>query len=407
MSSMEKKVIEFITKYFWVILLAVGVIAGIKVRLQGIEFVADDYLVYLQPWYETLKENCGFKGLAMDFYTYYIPYMCILAIATYIEGIDLLLFIKIISIVSEIFCAITGALICWKLLKENRQEQRWAAVAFVILMLSPMIMLNGAYWGQCDYIYVLFALFSIWMLFSEKYHLSFIFFGIAFCFKLQAVFLLPAFLLYYICNKKFSIWKFLYIPAMYLIGGLPAIIAGRPAMDVYKIYLGQTNLFDQLSMNTPNIWRLFPNKEYDDFYMWGIALTIAIFCILAFIVFKNNYQLDKQTFLLICVCSTGICVMFLPGMHERYTVLYSLLAYMYFIIYDRKKLLLAALIDLIVCMSYFLYLYGIDTRSIYPLLAVINISVLFYFVYEALRLLKQKKAENSMKNHEPVSTQNV
>lgn len=391
MSKIERKVIEFVSDYFWIVLLVVGVVAGIKIRMQGMDFVANDYLEYLQPWYETLKENCGFKGLAMDFYTYYIPYMCILAIATYIEGIDLLLYIKVISIAFEFVCAVIAALICSKLLKQSAQSRTWSAVIFLILMVSPMIMLNGAYWGQCDYIYVAFALFSIWMMLSEKYNVAFIFFGIAFCFKLQTIFLLPAFLLYYICNKRFSILKFLWIPIMYCIGGLPAIIAGRPAKEVYNIYFGQANLFPQLSMNTPNIWRFFPNMEYKDFYVWGIVLTMVIFCILGYIVFQRKYQLNMQAFLLICVCSAGICVMFLPGMHERYTVLYSILAYMYFIIYDRKKIILAVGIELITCITYFLYLYGLEVLPFYPLLAVINLSILFYLIYDALKVLKENQ----------------
>ncbi len=390
MGNIEKKILEYIKGYFWVIILITGIVAGVLVRLQGMDLVSDDFLTYLQPWHDTLKANTGFKGLSMDFYTYYIPYMCILVIATYFDGLNLLQYIKTISIVSEFICALTGSLICLKLMNENKKEKAWAAVAILVLFLSPMVVLNGAYWGQCDYIYTAFALLSILMLYLGKYDFSFVFLGISFCFKLQTLFLLPAYLLYYICNKKFSVWKFLYIPAMYLIAGLPAIIAGRPVKDVYNIYFAQTNLFDQLSMNTPNIWRFFPNTEYQDFYKWGIALTIAIFCILAFIVFKNGYRLDDQTFLMVCVCSCGICVMFLPGMHERYTALYCLLAYLYFLVYDRKRILLAAAIDLITCITYFLYLYGLEVLPYYPFLAIIQLGILMFIINDTLTVLRKK-----------------
>lgn len=392
MGEIEKGIIEIIKKHFWIVILVLGLTAGVWVRLQGMAMVTDDYLEYLKPWHDTLKENTGFKGLAMDFYTYYIPYMCILAIATYFDGLNLLQYIKVISIISEFICALLAGLISLKLMKSKGSEREWSAVLVLVLLLSPMIVLNGAYWGQCDYIYIAFALLSILLLYSEKYNVSFICLGIAFCFKIQTIFLFPAYLLFYICNKKFSIWKFIYVPLAYLLAGLPAIIAGRPAKDVYSIYLGQANLFKQLSMNTPNIWRLFPNLEYEDFYKWGIALTIAIFCILAFIVFRNDYELDGQTFLMACVCSAGICVMFLPGMHERYTGLYCLLAYMYFLIYDRKKVLLAVIIDLITCMSYFLYLYGMDVLSSYRVLAVINLGVLLFIIYDTIKTMSVKHA---------------
>lgn len=253
-----------------------------------------------------------------------------------------------------------------------------------------MIFLDGAYWAQCDYIYIAFILGSILFLMSSHYSLSFVFLGIALCIKLQTVFILPAYILYYICNRRFSVLHFLWIPVMYLLGGLPAIIAGRPALEVYRTYLNQTTLYGQLSMNMPNLWRFFP-KEWNDFRFWGIALAMIIFLILAFIVFENHYQLTNQTFLLICLCSSGICVMILPGMHERYTALYVLLSYLYFMIYDWKKVLISVLLDLITCITYFHYLYDPEVLQWYPLLAIINLGILYYLIMYTLQKLKQSQ----------------
>ena len=389
MRNLELKCIELIKKYFSFLLIAVSVYAGISIRKQGMDFISADYTTYLQLWYENLKVNAGFKGLALDFYTYYIPYMCILAIATYIEEINLLLYIKIISIVSEFVCALLSGMIGYHLLK--KEDKGNISVVIAALLLSPSIMLNGAYWGQCDYIYIAFILGSILLMLYERSAMSFVLLGIAFCFKLQTVFILPAYALYYICKRKFSFLNFLIIPVCYLIGGIPAILAGRPAKEVYGIYFGQTNLFDQLSMNTPNIWRLFPNHYYEDFYKWGIWLTATIFLVLAYFVLKNNYILNKQTFLMVCLCSSGICVMFLPGMHERYTALFVLLAYLYFIIYDRRRILIPIALDLITCMTYCLYLYGLDFRSSYPLFAVINLGCLGYIIRITLGKLQETR----------------
>ncbi len=90
-------------------------------------------------------------------------------------------------------------------------------------------------------------------------------------------------------------------------------------------------------------------------------------------VFHNDYKLDQQTFLMVCLCSTGICVMFLPGMHERYTVLYAAFAYIYFLVYERRKLVLACVIDLVTCVTYFYTLYGEDKLAVYLLLSFIPI----------------------------------
>lgn len=66
----------------------------------------------------------------------------------------------------------------------------------------------------------------------EKYRLAFVFLGIAFAFKLQAIFILPAYVIYYFCSRKFPITRFLYIPLCYLIGGLPALGSGCNHADL-------------------------------------------------------------------------------------------------------------------------------------------------------------------------------
>lgn len=387
MFKLEKRLINVVIKDFHFVLLAVAVVLSVLVRKQGMNYISEDFAGFLQPWFDILKANCGFKGLSMDFYDYYIPYMCILAIGTYIEGIDVLIYIKIISIVSEYLCAFLCGAIALRLITSDTQKHN-AAIPVAALLLSPMIWLNGAFWAQCDYIYIAFILGSLLLLLRDHPSLSLLLLGIAFCFKLQTVFILPAYLLYCICTRRFSLLNFLFIPAMYLLGGLPAIIAGRPAAEVYRIYLNQTSLYGQLSMNMPNLWRFFPNMEYDDFYLWGIALMIVIFLILALIVFQKNYQLSNQTFLLSCLCSCGICVMTLPGMHERYTALYVLLAYLYFLIYDHKKVFIPVLLDLITCITYFLYLYDLNVLPWYPLLAIINLGILYYIIVYTMRRLK-------------------
>lgn len=107
------------------------------------------------------------------------------------------------------------------------------------------------------------------MLLKDHTDLSFVFLGIAFAFKLQAAFLLPAYALYYLRNKKFSIFKFLYIPVCYIIGGIPAILEGKTISDTYGIYITQSHGFGQLSMNIPNIYRFFLMRDIRNFINGG------------------------------------------------------------------------------------------------------------------------------------------
>ena len=88
MLGIERKITDWIRRYYFIIFWIFAFIAGIKLRKMGLEFVSSDFQNYLQPWYDTMKANTGFKGLVLDFYTYYIPYMCLIAIATYFESLD-------------------------------------------------------------------------------------------------------------------------------------------------------------------------------------------------------------------------------------------------------------------------------------------------------------------------------
>lgn len=386
MTSVEKKIVDFIVKYFWVIVILVGFFGGMIARSSGWYMESLDYEGYLYPWMETLDQNTGFKGLAIeDLATYYIPYLTVLAAGTYLDPSQWLNYIKVISVISEILFTIGATLIAYKLLKESGRNPKWASAVFALFMLSPQIVMNGAFWGQCDYIYGAFTMFCVYFFLCEKYALAMNMFGIAFIFKQQALFILPVLVLVYLVNKKFSILQFLYIPMWYLIGGLPAIIAGRPAISVYRIYLDQASEFGQLSMNLPNIYRYFPNDMKDDFFKWGVYTTAVILFILALWLLERGYTLSNQAILGLFLVSTGVCGMFLPALHERYISLYSAFLYLYYLIYCKRKVILGGIVEVLICITYFYSLYGVNRVDLYPFVAIPHLLILFYVIYDVTR----------------------
>ena len=389
MTKVERKIIDFITEYLWVFVIIIGLAGGIAARMKGLPFASDDYTDYVKLWVQTLKENANFKGLCMDFYDYYIPYMVILAFISFLEEPYWLLGIKIVSICFEVLFSATAALIAKKLLKEAGKDQRWASAVFAVFMISPMIVLDGAFWAQSDYIYCAFAMLAVYFLLGEHYVLAINMLGISYIFKQQALLMLPLLLIVWLCNKKFSIWKFVFIPIWYYIGGIPAIIEGRRAKEVYTIYKNQASGFDQLSMNLPNIYRFFPNQNKEEFFMWGIIATTIIFAVLGLWVMNNKYYLSNQAILSLALCSTGISGMFLPAFHERYLALYVAFAYLYCLIYDKKKTVIPGVLDVLCSATYFLYLYGANRLEDYPVFAAIHLLILFYFIYDATRIIKK------------------
>lgn len=114
------------------------------------------------------------------------------------------------------------------------------------------------------------------------------FIGIAFAFKLQTVFIIPVLLYYWISTKKISILHFFIIPAVDVIMCLPAIIMGRPFIDIITIYAEQTDYGKLIQMNCPNFYALICDGNdmtyYYLFKQFSVFLTIAVLGIMMCII---------------------------------------------------------------------------------------------------------------------------
>ena len=94
---------------------------------------------------------------------YNIPYLYFLAFFSYLPVKDLYL-IKSLSIFFDIILAysvcMTVSLFC---------NNRWLRIcSFFAVLLWPTVILNGAYWGQCDSIYTSLALLGIYCALSDR-----------------------------------------------------------------------------------------------------------------------------------------------------------------------------------------------------------------------------------------------
>ena len=78
--------------------------------------------------------------------------------------------------------------------------------------------------------------------------------AISFAFKLQAVFIMPVFVLLLIA-KRVKLWHFLVFPAVYVLLMLPAVIAGRPLLDTITLYFDQMgSVGSGLNYNSPSVY---------------------------------------------------------------------------------------------------------------------------------------------------------
>lgn len=391
---LEDKLHDFIDKH----LFHIGVILillcsfAIRYHIAPITMLSGDYKQSLLPWVEHYRANGIIKGLSETVGNYYVPYNLFLAVIAFLPG-EPWFYIAYFSILCDYLSAWFIYLIAKEILGESKQSKNRAIVAALVMLLLPVSLFNGALWKQCDSVYTLFIIISIYFAFKKKYSKSLLMLGIGFVFKMQAIYLLPAFVIFYIFREKgLSILHFLWIPVMYLIAGLPAVFAGRRVLDTYDCYYHQANNpgFNAMEIGMPNIYAL-GLTDYPALSMPAILITLCVFIFMAFKLYNYKKKLSNINILYICIWCLWACVMFLPAQHERYNFPVILLLTVYYLITDIKKCWPAIVINLISCSQYGMYLFA-SVRVDYHLMAIAHIAAFVYVTYDLICEVKRQES---------------
>ena len=368
--KIDTLIIDFFKKHCFEILFFAITIITLRIKVDFLKFESQDYRQFLVNWMDKIKECGGIAALKEEIGNYNIPYLIILVIISYIP-INSLICIKIVSIFFDYMMAIAAMLIIYEFFKNNKNKHLYAVLTYAIISILPTVILNSSAWAQCDSIYTTFILFSMLFLIKEKYLKAFVFYGIAFAFKLQSIFILPVFILIYICNKKFSILNFLIIPIVNFLMCLPAIIMGRSIKSCITIYLDQTaNHSKYIAMNIPNVYSIFMKTVNNSNLIanidqtiknYGVLFTFGIFIIAAVLVMYKEIKINKKMMINLSLWSIMICVFFLPNMHDRYLYMADVISIIYYII-NKKKIYIPIIINSISLYTYIEYIYA--TRSL-------------------------------------------
>jgi Gpi18-like mannosyltransferase len=309
-------------KAVWIVLMILGIIA----KLIFFPHENSDYLNYILPWTNFIKENGYFSALQHNFYDYTPSYIYILAILSK-TGLNTLYSVKIVSILFEYLLAYFIGRIVY--LKYNNKMVILASLA--IIPLIPSVILNSAYWSQCDSIYAAFAVGSIYFLLKNKSWYAVLFLGIAFSFKLQTVMILPFFFVMML-RGNIKWYSFFVIPIVYFVSVIPTWILGRPLSELLTIYFSQANFFRLLTMNFPNLYIWVNNNYYDIASSIGIVFTFLFTLISGIILSQKKYNFSFENWIRLAFLSAIIIPFFLPGMHERYMYLGDVLGVLYFLV---------------------------------------------------------------------------
>ena len=319
--------------------------------------VAGDYKMFFEPWVATLREaGGGIKGLSAEFeyVDYTTPYLTILSFISICPFLNTLLLMKLVSIFFDFVAAFAVMAIVY----DRTKNMTYGILGYGALLMVPTVLTNGAMWAQCDIIFTSFVLWSLYFMLNDKPAWSMAFYGIAFAFKLQTLFLAPLYVILWM-KGKVKLKHFLFLPLMYVIGMIPSLLAGKSFWELISVYFfqanGQMDIY-ALSHKFPNIYQLIGTDsflfEYADAGIW---VTLGALMILMYCFARKQYEMNACLLLRMGMLLTMTVVFFLPHMHERYAILVDVMAIVY-VFFDFRKLYIPVLTILCSFAGYTVYL---------------------------------------------------
>lgn len=292
---------------------------GVGIRLNVTYFVSGDYVSFLRPWMNQIVENGGIASLRLTIGDYTPPYIYLLTLLSYFPSASdnhpFLFGIKFYSLLFDVVLVIAVYLNV-RLISKTKGHHV-GVLAGLLTFFLPTVILNSAYWGQIDASYTAFTLLSLYYLQKNKLITSMIWYGVALTFKLQSIFFLPVFILYYWFQHREKIYYFLLVVVVYYLIAIPALLAGRSILDISLIYLNQAESYRALTLNMPNLYQWLPNR-YDDLSGFGFAIFASLMGIVFLTMVMKKTTLHASHLLPLAFWSVLMANFFLPAMHERY-----------------------------------------------------------------------------------------
>ncbi len=387
MFSFEKKLSGFLEKNILLIFIIISLPVSFLLRLSAFNFISSDMDGFLIGWFGQIEQLGGIRALNTQVGNYSVLYQTLISIMTYIP-VNPVWQYKFLSVIFDYSLAIGVAMI----IKELTGNKVKSLAGMFIVLFSPLVFVNSAVWGQCDSIYTSFGIWAIYLFIKKKYPAAFILYGIACAFKLQAVFFLPFFLFAYVRKKDFSVLQFLIIPAVMEAVCIPAMVMGRGFKAAFSVFWYQTESCDKLYFNYPSLWALFSDLSDNsssldliaNLKIAAIALAFSVLLVLMTVLFVKKADLNAKNIILVSFLFIFTCVLFLPGMHERYGFAYEILAIV--IAFMIPKTIPALLsLTILSCITYGNSL-SVST-PVNPLMAAVNILCYAFYCFIIIKEL--------------------
>ncbi|MEG1676514.1 MAG: glycosyltransferase 87 family protein [Clostridia bacterium] len=378
---------------------AAVLLLGLFLRYTYLPLLVADVEFLNAPWFDAIKAGGMAAVLEPSLQYNYSPlHLYLWTLATLLPW-DTYTVLKLVSITMEmLLCAACVVLLRTLLPKQNKKLGSF--VGFTLLWLNPVLLWNAAGWGQTDASFALFCVLALWLLLKEKPAWALAALGVALAWKLQAIFLLPLFMMAYFCGKKrFSALWFLLVPGILVLSGVPMMLIGESPLFAVQVYLGQTDLYSQITYNYPNIYALMGEAIGSKtmilgmFSRTGMALCIAALGGMAVWLITKKVTLQSRATVLLGAWCVLCCVFFLPRMHERYGIVGELLLLCWAVCLWKPRGFVYVLLGMLPVLSaYAEYMFR---HPFFPLQwgAVLNLILLGLLTWEVLREVRVEALE--------------
>ncbi len=372
---------------------AVVTLAAVYLRYLNLPFESADYRYFLSQWYIAIEQGGGFAAMGQVISNYSPPYMYLMALMTYLPISDLVA-IKLFSCLFDLLLAVYAGRIVLHL----TSSRTTALMCYTATLFLPAVFLNSSVWGQCDAIYVAFLIMSLYYLLKGGSIGTMLCFGLAFSFKLQAIFFLPVLILA-ILKKKLRVWSPAVALGVFLLSGLPAVIAGMSLKDAYGVYLLQANYYEQLSMIAPNLYlwmpRLMTYASYRGFSTSMICFAFGAVGAAMLPLYRRAYNTeDPKLWLTMAAFFAAFMPYVLPHMHERYWYFSDILALLLIFVMPRLwKVSLALMIPSFYAICIYLFDTPKETLPYFALLMLLGIAWLGKELYDLVKAPSQPSKE--------------
>lgn len=332
----------------YLLIFALFLLIGARLLLFNHE--SGDYNNYLLKWLREMRELEGIKALTTPIGNYNIPYLYLLFLCTKLPIYDLFI-IKSFSVIFDLILAFTVVTI----LKSQKISEYKCFFAFCLALIAPTILLNSGYWGQCDSVYCALSLIAVYRCSNEKSISGCIFFGLAFAFKLQAIFVFPI-IAFFIAYRKIKPVHISWLIGSFVGVCLPVLFMGRSIKDTFSVYITQADYYSSINMNSPSFWAVISTGRSELFMAAALCIAAIVVIIFTFVVLLLRPLKSKADFYELAFLYSMIVPFILPKMHERYFMLAEAMSIIYLFLFPKRwKVSFCVLLIGFISYSYYLF----------------------------------------------------